>query len=121
MASDLKRYLRRDQFNYLFSGAWVNSFHIVTFFYSFAKIIHNFLLYLCKYLQGPAEDDFLIISPFNANAYIYNIMDLQSITNRKQFFGDHPMIRGPKTSSKLKRKHLTQKHDSNKATVMHLY
>ena len=41
--------------------------------------------------------------------------------NRKQSFKDHPLIRCPKTRSKLTGKNFTQKHDSNKAAAMHLY
>ena len=46
------------------------------FLLSFAKILHSFLFQLCKYLQGPAEDDCLIIRPFSASIYIYNTMYL---------------------------------------------
>ena len=41
--------------------------------------------------------------------------------NRKQSLRDNPVIRVPKTHSKLTGEHLIQKCDSNKADAMHLY
>ena len=40
-------------------------------FFLLQKFNINFLSQLCKYLQGPAEDDCLIIRPSYANIYIY--------------------------------------------------
>lgn len=39
------------------------------------KLLEN-NLYLCKYLQGPAEDDCLFTRTFYRNIYIYNTMYL---------------------------------------------
>ena len=46
-------------------------------FFSFVKILHSFLFQLCKYLRGPAKDKCLIIRPFYANIYSYNITHLE--------------------------------------------
>ena len=72
-------------------------------FLSFAKILHSFLSQLCKYLQGPAEDDCLIIKPFSASIYIYNTMYLQSMMKRSQSLRGHPIIRCPKNTQQIDR------------------
>ena len=48
--------------------------HCFCFFFLLQKLDIVFLSYLCKYFQGPAEDDCLIIRPFYANIYIDNVM-----------------------------------------------
>ena len=45
-------------------------------FFLLLKFYIVFLSQLCNYLQGPAEEDCLIIRPFSASFYIYNTMYL---------------------------------------------
>ena len=83
-------------------------------------LIKFYIVFLRKYLHGPAEDDCLIIRSFYTNILHlqYNVFvlydELKAVFQRPS----HDKVFQKHAPAK---EHLPQKQDSNKAAAMHLY